>query len=522
MNKSLGVLLLLAGITPALPLVGDCACKNTSHTFFSVRPQYQSASPERVSLFHNPEQHDNGWGAAIELAFFGGRSTNNQGLAKFFMPFCKTTLQVDEDPNADTDLVAQNFGIDTVNGINPLATAPAFSSTFRINPRQSTFGIGFTYRQDFPWLASFWDCGNNLWFEISTPLTRVANRVDIIENVINDGGGAATGVVGLPSDQTPVANMTEAFNQSSWLYGKIETGKTHTKWGLADIEAKIGWEWPRTEVCSVEAYVGVVIPTGTKPHAVWVFEPIVGNNRHFGIMSGGSAHFKLWGNDCWTLACDIDSDCRYLFSRNERRSFDLKYRPWSRYLEIYSDISQAQQAANLNTAGNLVAANLLDSPGINLFTQELKVKPRFISTSNIALTLARSCYDLEVGYNIFFRQAECVKFAKPFPTGAAVKASVGQGRTNSLRTINNNLNALNDTVFSVANYTNAIIQQSDIDLESASHPAVLAYTIYAALGYRMEDYCNPMFAGLGGSYEFGDDNVVLKRWNIWGKWGISF
>src|SRR3990170_2296950 len=117
MRKSLLCLLLLGAASTALASSGccgssgdcdscspscidDCTCEASSQTYFAVRPQYQSASPELVAGFRNERIHaanrDNGWaGGALEVAPFGGRSTKPGHLASYFMPNCKNSLVVD-------------------------------------------------------------------------------------------------------------------------------------------------------------------------------------------------------------------------------------------------------------------------------------------------------------------------------------------------------------------------------------------------------------------------------------------
>ncbi len=529
MNKSLGVLLLLASITPLLQAdcgnnnnnngCNACDCKVTSHSFFSVRPLYQTASPERVSLFHMPDLIENGRGGNLELTVFGSRSTNNDKLSRYFSPFCKCVLNVKEARNNSVqDLVSQNFNITTVGGTTIGGTG--FESNISLCMRNSEAGIGVTYRHN---ISQYLDCETPWWIEISSPLTWVSNRVAVLEQIVTDGGGPAN-IAGL-GDQVLVGSMVDAFAQPEWQFGRINPCACHTQVGLADIELKLGYEWLTGDCCGVESFIGVLIPTGNRPRAHNVFEPIVGNNRHWGFMTGHSAYFDIWEVDCWKVYGYVDTLCKYLFCNTEIRSFDLKYRPWSRYLEVYANLAQAQQAANIAAAGgpaNALTAVTLSTPGINIFTKPLNVKPRFQFTGNVALGAESGCQDIELGFNFFARDAECVQLACPFDDGVAVKADLGGGRTNKFRTINNNLTALDDAAFSVANYTNAVLTVDDLDLESAAHPAVLSYIIYGAYGYRFENDCYPMFAGIGASYEFGGGNEVLNRWVFWGKFGFSF
>ena len=81
---------------------------------------------------------------------------------------------------------------------------------------------------------------------------------------------------------------------TTFLYGLMPTGTnaTRRKTGVADVELKIGYDALCTECCFVNGYVGVLVPTGNRPQAKYVFEPIVGHNHHVGVLFG-SAMFYL-------------------------------------------------------------------------------------------------------------------------------------------------------------------------------------------------------------------------------------
>src|SRR5581483_4712736 len=149
--------------------------------------------------------------------------------------------------------------------------------------------------------------------------------------------------------------------RGSMQFGLIPTKQTLKKSGVADLELKIGHDSCCSESCYVNGYLGVLVPTGNRPKARYIFEPIIGFNRHVGLLFGGEMCYELWCGCDSSLIWEAAVDSRYLFSGRERRSFDLKYRPWSRYLLVYATPADA-------------AAGIV-SPGINFFTQDFKVTP---------------------------------------------------------------------------------------------------------------------------------------------------
>lgn len=527
MKRHLFLLVIGASVFSSLTVQASGSCADScdteinSRSYLAIRPPFQSVSPEMVSAFRNDRVHasEEGKGSAIQLVLFGGQSTKEDKITSYFMPNGKTSLLVKEEfgvlgANDNPDLLAQNFNIFT-NDEN-------FESRICFEPRYSFVGLGFQWRQ------SFWqneEKGRAAYFSISTPLTRTKTSVNLKEKIINDGGG-----VDENASSNAVANMTEAFKQSDWKFGKICKGSM-TKTRLADIEVKLGYEWLQHEPYHLESYIGILIPTGNKPNGEFVFEPIVGWGKHVGVMFGSAFGLQVWANKDKerNLRFEFASNSQYLFRRKQTRSFDVKNKPWSRYQEVYANEEQAQEAAAL-PEDDPHRANL-STPGINAFTQCVKVTPGFTFDMNSALVYTCKKFQGEVGYNFFARRAECVKLDCPWKEGPAFKDATGAGLTRPIRDITGNplleestLNTADGVLpVPVNRYQDSLIKEEDLDLQSASTPGLLAYTIYGALGYRWDERQRPPFASLGASYLFSSSNdAVVDRWTVWGKVGFSF
>lgn len=480
-----------------------------AHTFFSVRPQYQSASPEKESFFrHDVMDIENcRIGGALEIVPFGGSSFQGGSLAEFFLPFGRSCLNVKEfNPNSGTnqdgdplkDVEARNFNIETVNH--------DFVSRICFCPKQTVFGLGITYKQA---LTRKCDGTVGLWFEASMPIERIQNTMGLTEKIINDGGGAID-EIGL-DDSPRVGNMVQAFKQHNWKYGKIIKGCNLVKWGVADLELKIGYNTIDCGTCHLNSYAGILVPTGNKPKAHFVFEPIVGNNHHFGLMLGNNYGFELLNRGNHKLWLEVDNNSRFLFHNHQTRSFDLMDEQWGRYLETYANKEQALDASNTSNENS-------GTSGINLFTGCFKVSPRFSFDNNAAMVY-HHCNGFigEAGYNFYARQAEdlCLK---NWPAEAQIKNINGLGDTNIARTIKDNFP---DSAIGVADY--APILKNDINLDTAGHPAIVVNTIYATMGYDFKvNFDRPGLIAIGGSYEFCSVNTALQRWLVWFKGTVSF
>lgn len=530
MNKKVALFMAL-GLITARTVQADCVndscdCDATSRTYLSVRPQFQSVDPIYLAGFRNDRLHayEEGWEGALQVVVFGSRSTKEERLARYFLPFCKTEVVFNEELGEDAPSLGAALGREgdiQPTHFNIVTTQGTFKSRVSFSPKQTTFGVGFHYRQSF---FCNDECGRGFWASVSFPIVRIKNDIGFCEEIENDGGSPNT--VLLPG---AVGSVREAFKQEAWLHGKIFDCPSK-KTGVADVELKLGYEWLQHEPCHLESYIGIIVPTGNRVDADELFQPIVGNGRHFGVMFGSAFGANVWCSECSdrSLRIEYAIHSQYLFEKEQQRSFDLKGKPWSRYIQTYANKEQALQGQN--QANNPFAAV---TPGINVLTQCVKVTPGFSHNMTTALVYDGCWFTGEIGYNLYARRAECVKLAQPWQEGPAIKARDGIGQVNPLRDITGNFFIENATIaggiFPVDQvglpfYDLVVIKESDLDLVSASSPCGLSQTIYGALTMDFDSWCRrPVFVNIGGSYEFANkNNGMINRWTIWAKGGISF
>lgn len=278
--------------------------------------------------------------------------------------------------------------------------------------------------------------------------------------------------IGFPIDASAPADVTQAFQQATWKYGKIASGCTHTLTRLADIELMFGYGWDCGDCAYMTSYAGIIIPTSKRPSAEWVAAPVVGNGFHVGLMTGHVYEMLLSdGNGCggiWKYR--LDTNARYLFRNTQKRSFDLCNKEWSRYMMVWASKDAYTQAIGLNhirgtaeltpfhdPVDGLEAFNLYGylaknpvkdndgqpsrgySAGINAFTHDVRVTPGFQFRLNNAVYYQGECLRAEFGWNMFARQQECVEFACAWDKQVAfADASYAGGvGLNSHRTIHN-------------------------------------------------------------------------------------
>jgi len=495
----------------------------TSRSYLNTVQPFQSMSPELITGFRSDRTNarEDGWHGAIQAVVLGGRSTKSEHTTRYFFPFGKTVLHVEEDLKQvaeinkldPVDLYTAHFGVETV--------LETFQSRIAIAPKQTVVGGGLQWRQ------SLWRKNDRgVWVSISMPIVHIKNQLNFKETIINNGDGLYTS-----SEYTAqAATMTDAFKQTAWNYGKIDdSADDMKKTGVADVEIKLGYEWLDTEPYHFESYIGVHVPTGNRPKAAYLFEAVVGSGKHVGIMFGNSFGCELYANDAHDkcVRMEVALGSKYLFKKDQTRSFDLNNKPWSRYIQLYKSIDDATAAATL-AATNAVAARNNFTPGINILTQEVEVTPGFMHNLNAGWVMQVKWFQAEIGYNLLSRQSECIEMEE-FTYQPAIKHLFGIGETNPIRDMTGNFlletsegSITGNLPVPLSLYSQSVLTVSDINLSSAATPAHLAHTVYGSVGANFDECRWPILTHLGASYTFSRaTNAIMDHWTVWAKLGIS-
>ncbi|MBN1549319.1 hypothetical protein JW872_01515 [Candidatus Babeliales bacterium] len=513
------LLLALALIGPSIILSIDShADEATSHTFFSIRPQYTTGSPEHLNQYRDRMLgKKNGIWGCFQTTVFGGQTTASDRLARFFLPWHKNSIIIAEGPNPDTAAAvgayyaggSQNFKDDNydilAHNFNIISEDYNFASRITFSPKQSFIGTALNYKQS---LSDDEDKG--WWIDTTAPIIHVSNAMNLQETML-------TNTVNVTIRSGYPASVAAAMNQSSWNYGKIYPGSLD-KTGISDFEIRVGQDSVRDQKCYRTTFAGIIFPTGNRPQATYVFEPMIGNNKHWGVLWGGAVGFKIWNNDTTSIWWCTDQRSHYLFESDEMRSFDLKDKSWSRYINVFTD-----------------SAATTTSPGINYLTKKMKIRPGGFFQTNTAFVVNHRRLRAEVGFNSYYSQTEDGELACKWEEGpaiAGVNAAAGGTAAESMSyadmhmwnygLIFNDVD-LNVLAVDTANNTDRYkpIKESDLDLSSALHPSSISFMLYGSIGIHWDDQAVPPFLGFGGLYEFGSSNPIADRWEVWFKAGFS-
>lgn len=453
----------------------------TDMTYSMIMDQYY----ENGSVLNKPQ---------LQTTVFGGASVDSDNLAEYFLFNNKQVLNVVEsvgnDVSSRQEIIGFNFNIFT-QGEN-------YASRIALNPRQTYWGIGVSGR---------WGFHERLWATFQIPFISVTNDLGLEEQELVAPAGGISSSLAFDGKFSTVGSMIEAFRQSDMLYGKIDGPRT--KRGIGDIELTLGYDFEDRFDRYFAPYVGVTLPTSNKPTAEYVWEPVTGNNQHWGVFAGACGHSQIFEKQNGILWFTWSFKNQYLFSNIQKRSFDLYRGPWTRYLAMYKN--------NLDRISSVLSFGYtgIKTFGINLMTQDAYVEPGFSNTSTMSLSYTRNNFQATFGTSSFIRESEDVQLVQHWKQGPSVASFGADASTSYLRTIGTM--CLEDGEVAQSVY----ITQEDINLNSAATANVIVGGLYGTLGYYADsDF--PQLYEVGCLYETSAQNSAISRYAIWGKFQITF
>jgi hypothetical protein len=247
----------------------------------------------------------------------------------------------------------------------------------------------------------------------------------------------------------------------------------------------------------------ISIPTGTRPNGEYLFQPVIGNGKHFGLGARLDGAIELWKNKKAAIRALLDVDYRYLFESTENRTVGVK----SFNVPEAVDTSISSNLAHYYLAAMWDQVDQPLFPAANVLTQGIKVKPGSQVDALADLSFKSGGFIIDLGYNFFYKDEE----------DCWIKSW-----TDDVYYIIDS--AYNTHVkFDDLDYAVASLNLENLDISSVKTPSQITNKIFAGLGYEF-NYSKrvPGIVGIGGSYEFASDNAALENYSVWLKLGVSF
>ena len=460
----------------------------TSQTFFYPRPVYNNTALKQ-SIWHRMySAKEAAPHSAFQVIGMYQETLNSKKVINYFTFDCKQCLTVKGDNyKCERDIRAEWLGINDAN----------FSGEFSLNPHQRQAGVLIDYLQDVSHYieGEFFE---NWWIGVTVPLIVVKNDIGICQSIISE-----------PINVQP--DIIEAFNQEDWKYARLSPCE-HKNLGLGNIYLKLGTDFLSQDGNEVGLYSSFILPGDRVRDPKYLFDAFVGNNRHFGVGMGVNLALRLNEQDHplgIILFANIENEL--YFDNTQKRTFDLKGRPWSRYL-LFNSIDGER-----------------DIPGVNVLTREVKIKPFNIFDLSTGLRFQTCRFEAEIGYDLWGHGDQRILLKQPWDNDKYGIAGQGNldtdcprlkiGATASDSTISeqspNDVDENGDHVF-------VSVRMNDLDFSSAISRETLTNKFHFALGYVYQGQKLDWFIGAGAYWENPENNGAFEQFGAWGKLGASY
>lgn len=194
---------------------------------------------------------------------------------------------------------------------------------------------------------------------------------------------------------------------------------THARFGcrelkrtaLSDIQMALGWNFWQSECYHFGLNIRGAAPTGTRPNGNYIFEPVVGNGKHWELGGGLTGHWTFWRScdECHEFNVYLDANITHMFKAEQCRTLDLCGKPLSRYMLAAKMTPHVENLEGAGDGSAPVPSYQFDrefSSVANLST--IKVDVSATVQADIALKFAYShnCFQMDFGYEFWARSCE--------------------------------------------------------------------------------------------------------------------
>jgi len=210
---------------------------------------------------------------------------------------------------------------------------------------------------------------------------------------------------------------TTSFRGLDYYRGSCCDSRTETT--LADLRMELGWNFWNKECYHLGVNAQAAFPTGTRPDAQYMFNPVVGNGKHWEFGGGITGHYILWecGDYEKSIGINLDANLTYLFENHEQRTFDLVDKDLSRFM-----LAQRVGRPFAISAGAMAAGDDVDavtvpcgqfkyeySPVANLTTLDIRVKASLQADIALWLNYTNRNMSVDLGYNLWARSHDEIR-----------------------------------------------------------------------------------------------------------------
>ncbi|MFC1842658.1 hypothetical protein ACFLYU_03310 [Candidatus Dependentiae bacterium] len=398
----------------------DCCCNNNcncclgpcdGYPFLAYRSQSRNTARELVGCheFVNKYCMDSTYGV-FYLGLEYQRSFRPEHLARYFfgcdLDCCNTLLVQGSQVEARNSKawLADYFGL-----------SPLFDTRVSFCPRIQNVMVDMHLHLNL----DGWKEG--MFFKIYSPITWSKWELNMCECIKNNGGEVGFDAGYMYEDEVTRAKLADSFTEAvsgTHVFGDMKealkfgrmTNCKLAKVRLADLRASFGYNFILKEDGHLGLFVHAAAPTGNRPHSCYLFEPIVGNGKHWELGAGITGSWVFWrSKECDDRYMDVclDATFSHMFKDCQCRSFDFCCKPNSRYMlleEMGANTDELLSGDPVELVDYQYKKNLI--PAINWSTFQVDVKISIQADVAIKLGYIRENWSFDLGYNLWARTGE--------------------------------------------------------------------------------------------------------------------
>lgn len=178
---------------------------------------------------------------------------------------------------------------------------------------------------------------------------------------------------------------------------------------MAEIRTAVGWNFFAQQNYHVGFNGQIAWPTGLRPDAIFLFEPLVGNGHFWELGFGLNGHYQFWQSKDELNSCSFYVDCNitHLFRTRQARSLDItKSGTLSRYMLAMTMTSPTINLRGVN--GNIPSAQFDNDylPIANITTLDIEVSIALQADIVLMFNTTHKNWSFDWGYNYWGRSPD--------------------------------------------------------------------------------------------------------------------
>lgn len=501
----------------------------TNRTNMFIRPVYDAISIEQASwhdiVYNKQKKH-----FAAQITGIYAQTYPNLDTSSYFLFDHKNRINVSA---ADTSMFQTTGSQKFQAVVNPrsnqmyvpsptrdvlgqwLSLTTEKDLTFSLNPSNRQVCMLFEASQD---LKQFFHSSlfENWFINVSAPLTWIENNI------------------GFFGDRKAL----DAFNQPDFMYVNFSNCDL-SSFRLSQATFSLGTKYMSKNHIQVIMSSGVIVPLVEQPSNEFILEPVQGYNAHFGFDTKIHFQFPIIEKtpDTSSITMFIDLHNNFLTRNHQLRTYDIKGKPFSRYMKLLD-----------SWTNSLV-------PAMNALTIRSRVEPFNIVTFATGFRVCHNHCFGEIGYELWAHGCEVItpqpkanqklgswnddRYGIAFinadgvlgtinATTGAVEAlpSNELGQTASKSTINyvsgpdGKINCCNTTPEFIQK--NVYLTLKDLDRRVPAVASAITHKAFMSAGFGRAGKNIDSFVNFGAYIEASQNNAALCFWGGWFKAGCTF